>query len=89
MEDKQKSPVFKKKGKEEVFMMSFPKALDLVIKGEKITKIEWKDSNIYGLLKDGFLMLHKADNKFYTWIINDGDLLGEDWITLGSSGEIN
>ena len=61
--------------------MNFPEAIKQIILGMKITRIEWKDKEDYGILKDGFLMLHKSnDNKFYKWIINEGDINGTDWI---------
>ena len=67
---------------DQVIGMSFPKALEKLIEGKKITKREWANSNIYGLLKDGFLMLRKADGKFYTWVVSEGDLRGQDWIVI-------
>lgn len=62
--------------------MSFPEAIKKVIEGEKIHKLEWKDRNYYAFLKDGFLCLHKTDGKIYQWIINDGDLMGKDYIII-------
>jgi len=73
------SPAVKKKPDDILPLMSFPEALKLLIAGEMITKKEWGNQNIYGVLKDGFLMLHKDDGKFYRWMVGDGDLLGEDW----------
>jgi hypothetical protein len=60
--------------------LGFPAAMKLIIDGNTITKREWNSGNIYGVLKDGFLMLHKEDGKFYQWIISEGDLKGEDYI---------
>ena len=34
------------------------------------------------MLRDGFLMLHKPDGKFYQWVISEGDLTGTDYILL-------
>ena len=65
--------------------MDFPDALRKVMQGQRITKLEWQDRDAYGLMKDGVLKLHKGgdtDDMFYAWIINDGDLLGTDWIAL-------
>lgn len=73
------SPVIKK---QEFPPTDFPGALKAVINNRKITKLEWGNNAYYGVLKDGYLMLHKADDKFYTWIISDGDLLGQDWVVL-------
>lgn len=62
-------------------VMSFPEAIQRVIEGHKITKLEWMDINVYGVLKDGLLMIRRFDT-FHTWIITDGDLLGKDWVVL-------
>ena len=62
--------------------MDFPTAIAEVIVGKKITKKEWSDPAIYGILKDGFLMLHKADDKLYQWVISEGDLLGTDYVIV-------
>lgn len=65
--------------------MTFPEALKFVILGSKITKLEWKNNAIYVLLKNGFLMLHKEDNKDYQLLVSEADLVGEDWIVLVDS----
>ena len=62
---------------------TFPEAMTQVIIGKKIRRLEWENKEFYCLLKDGFLMIHKPDGKHCQWILNDGDLLGSDWITLG------
>jgi hypothetical protein len=63
-------------------MMTFPEAIKQVIEGKVITKLEWGDENIYGALLAGRLKIHKDDNKFYDWILNDGDLTGTDFIVI-------
>lgn len=63
--------------------MSFPDALKAVIEGKKITKVEWGDSKIYGVLENGFLVIHREDGRAHSWIISEGDLMGNDWIVLG------
>lgn len=63
-------------------VVAFPKAIAEVIEGKRITKKEWGNKEYWGELKDGWLMLRKPDGKYYTWTINDGDLLGKDWIIL-------
>jgi hypothetical protein len=91
--NKKLSPVYKKQldidqvieGQTEIPVtnfLSFPEAMKLVIEGKQITKIEWHNDNVFGVLKDGFLMIHTADDKFHRWIINDGDLLGNDYVVL-------
>ena len=47
--------------------------------------MEWADKRVYGLLKEGMIQIHKAgeaEETTHPWIINDGDLMGEDWYVL-------
>jgi len=66
-------------------VLNFYDALRATVDGKRITKLEWDDVRDYGLLKDGILQIHKAgeaEETLHPWIINDGDLAGEDWIIL-------
>ena len=62
--------------------LNFYEALKAIMGGKSVTKIEWGNRNIYGILKDTHIMLHKADNRYYDWILSDGDVYGEDWVIL-------
>ena len=76
-----KKPVVKKPGSG----MSFFSALRKVTDGKKITRDEWDNPEIYGVLKDGILQLYggeTGDGRFHTWTISEGDLLAEDWRIL-------
>ena len=70
--------------RQEVPTIDFYEALKKVGQGRKITKLEWDNIQIYGLLQHGTLMIHKADNKIYQWILSEGDLIGTDWIILSN-----
>ena len=65
--------------------MTFSDAILMVVTGKRITRLEWDDKRFYALLKDGLLQLHKAgepNDTLHPWIINDGDLLGVDWLVI-------
>jgi len=64
--------------------MDFFDALRAVMQGACITKLEWNNPQIYGVLdiSKELLMIHKDDGKFYTWTISSGDLYGEDWVSI-------
>jgi len=62
--------------------MDFPEAMREIIAKKRIHKLEWENREYYGFLNEGILQLHKPDGKNYAWIINEGDLNGDDWITL-------
>jgi hypothetical protein len=74
------SPTPKHKTKTED--LDFYDALRAVMIGKSITKLEWGNRNIFGILKDGHLMLRKADNRYYDWILSDGDLRGDDYLVI-------
>ena len=61
--------------------ITFPEAITAIIDGKSVTKKEWGNPAYYGKLRNGLLMLHR-DDKWFKWIVNDGDLLGDDWIIL-------
>lgn len=65
-----------------VEQFDFASIVKEILLGKKITKAEWHNNNIYGILQDNTLQLHKADNNVYQWILNEGDLSGKDWIVL-------
>lgn len=75
------SPVIKKPQQGQV-LLSFSEIVSPLLEGKKITKLEWNNDNIYGCLVNSELMLHKDDNIFYKWILNDGDLKGTDFVVL-------
>jgi len=61
-------------------LMPFEEAIVTLRDGQKITRVEWGNNRIYGTLKNEMVQLHKADEKYYLWTINDGDLHATDWI---------
>lgn len=68
--------------KKEDNTFDFSEAIDRLLDGKFITKLEWKDKSFYGLIKDGYLSLHKPDGKYYTWLVSEADMAGTDWIEL-------
>lgn len=62
-------------------LFNFPNAMQQIIEGKRIQREEWENKEEYCLLKDAFLMIYR-NGKFHQWVINDGDLLAEDWIVL-------
>lgn len=61
-------------------LMNFHWAIAAVIDGERITKLEWDDPDSYGMLRGGLLLIHRSDTGWNKWIINAGDLFGDDWV---------
>ena len=61
--------------------MTFPEAIAEVIKGKKVTKLEWDNLDVYLFLSD-FLYIHKEDETDTQLLVSDGDMMGEDWIIV-------
>jgi hypothetical protein len=62
-------------------LMTFPQAMEAVIEGKRITKEEWDSEEVWGEMKEGFLIIHR-DGKDHQWIISEGDLTGDDYVTI-------
>jgi hypothetical protein len=67
---------------EEFEQMNFYEAVREIVKGKKVTKIEWGGSDFYGVLDNSILKIHKDDGKLYHWIISEADILGEDYVIV-------
>ncbi len=80
--DPAESPTEQKNAFTEQKDMNFSEAIREVIRGQKVTKREWRDSRVYICRFDGYLVIHKIDNMFHKLIVTDGDLLGEDWVIV-------
>lgn len=61
--------------------LNFPAAMAEIIKGNKVARKEWQNTD-YGLLKEGWLSIYR-NGEFFTWKVNDGDMLAEDWFVVG------
>lgn len=59
----------------------FPAAIALIRDGAKMTKLEWKNPEIYILLRNTHLQIHLADG-FHDLIVSDGDMMGNDWVVV-------
>lgn len=77
----EKSPVPKKPTiMTMVNQMTLPDALREVVRGKSITRVGWMN-NDWCELRDSWLMIRR-DNVWHRWIINDGDLLADDWVVV-------
>lgn len=69
-------------GKPDEKRMNFGEAMEQVVQGKKIHKLEWEDRDYYGYLKEGRLTIRSTGNAEHDWIVSEGDLLGEDYIVI-------
>ena len=61
--------------------MSFPDAMGEIVNGKKITRVEWNDTQEYGMLKDGFLLIH-TKGQDHRWIVSEADMVAIDWVVI-------
>jgi len=69
------SPV---KGVETPTEMTFYKAIEKILEGKKVTKLEW-DNEDYCFLKGEILHINR-DGQDHKWIISEADIVGEDFV---------
>jgi hypothetical protein len=65
--------------------LDFLSAMRQMMAGYKLTRRVWDNPDAYGLVTQGFLMIHKAGEPpmmLHQWILNDGDIFAEDWVEL-------
>jgi hypothetical protein len=66
--------------------MSFVEAVEAMLAGKKVSRELWDSEEEYGLIKDGWIMIHTskqiATGAFHQWSISDRDYLADDWFIL-------
>lgn len=63
--------------------MDFYEALKAILEGERVTRLEWPGPEHYCLMYNHRIHIHRPDDgKLHPWIIQDGDMAGEDWVIL-------
>jgi len=63
--------------------MSFPEIIQKILDGKKVTRLEWGSNEEYGFMKNEELRIHTRGED-HTWIVNKGDMMGNDWVVLPS-----
>lgn len=62
-------------------LFNFPSAIRMLLQGNKVSKKEWNDVNVFGELKDAVLMLY-IGGAYHPWKISEGDMIGEDFFIV-------
>ena len=60
--------------------MDWPDAMRQIKNGKKVTRISWANKD-YCFLKGEWLSIFRQ-GQTKTWLINDGDVEGQDWIVV-------
>ncbi len=73
------------KNKEGEVLMKFSEALEVIVLGKKVRKLEWEkkksSKDDYGFMEDDVLKIHR-DGKNHRWILNKGDITGDDYVIV-------
>jgi len=65
----------------EIPQMNFGDAMNEVLKGRHVRRLEWEERNARFAIMDNQLMVYKEeDKKFHPLIVSTGDIAGEDWV---------
>ena len=66
-------------------MHNFGDAMGLIAKGYQVRRLEWEDENVrVALVMEKIMIFLSEDNKFHPFIINTGDLYGNDWVVASN-----
>lgn len=69
-------------------LMAFPEAIRAIIDGNRVTKAEWDNEEVYGYMTvggDGKLCIHnegESATEYHPWNVSHADMVGEDWYIL-------
>ena len=73
------SPVPVKKGTAKTY--SFCEALNLIVEGKRMSRLDWGSNEEYGFMKDEKLNIHTKGND-HVWWIQLGDIKANDWVII-------
>ena len=60
--------------------MSFPGAIQRVVDGGRVTKLDWNAPEIFIFLNNGFLSIKKKDGTISQLLVSEADMMGNDWV---------
>lgn len=76
IEGQQVSPTPQKKQE----VMTFPEAMQAIIDGKRVARVEWDNEDFCFL--DGQWLSIRRNGVVHAWQVNDGDMLGTDWVVV-------
>lgn len=71
------SPTAKESPDTKRVLYSFPEAIGMVMEGYRMTRLEWRDEDIYMFINAGRLQIHW--NEVHDFLIRDVDMFSDDW----------
>ena len=62
-------------------LLNFNEALEALLEGNRVSKTEWNDKEIWFEMRSARLHIHKHDG-YHTLIVSEGDIIGQDYFIL-------
>lgn len=62
--------------------LDFPKAMQALIRGQRITRLEWNNPDCYVDIADEFLIIRQADGTVNKLLLRVADMFADDWIAM-------
>ena len=77
------TPFIGKEKSETVPTKDFGDAMRFVSQGYHLRRLEWEDERVMiALIEDKLMIFLPKDGKFHPFIVNSGDLYGNDWVIV-------
>jgi len=61
--------------------LTFPEAIQEIMDGNKVTRVEWDSKEEYGFMSKEVLQIH-TKGRDHKWIVSEGDIRAKDWIVI-------
>jgi len=63
--------------------MNFGSAMNAVLNGERVRRLDWENEDVFLAMRDEQLMIFKPeDNMLHPLTVSAGDMAGTDWIVI-------
>jgi hypothetical protein len=63
--------------------MNFTEALEALVTGKKVRRMEWDDPNIYVKMMDEKIIIYTpSDKMIHPLVVSLGDIEGIDWVVV-------
>ena len=70
--------------------MDFSSCLHMLLGGAKCRREEWPKDGTYIVLRNEKLMIWtRKDGQLHPLTVSAGDIVGEDWVTVGGKGDLS
>ena len=70
--------------------MDFGSAMQEVLKGARVRRLEWKDEGVYVTIgNDRLVIFNPGDKQLHPMLTSVGDMTGADWVVVAESKTVH